>query len=36
VVASLPCYQDENVDKQRSRGAFEKSIEALQQLNELG
>jgi radical SAM/Cys-rich protein len=36
VVASLPCYQAENVDKQRGRGAFDKSIEALYRLNELG
>ena len=36
VVASLPCYQDENVDKQRGKGVFEKSITALQKLNSLG
>jgi radical SAM/Cys-rich protein len=36
VVASLPCYQAENVDKQRGRGAFDKSIQALQTLNALG
>ena len=36
VVASLPCYELENVDKQRGKGAFNKSIAALQQLNELG
>jgi radical SAM/Cys-rich protein len=36
VVASLPCYQAENVEKQRGRGAFDKSIEALGRLNELG
>ncbi len=36
VVASLPCYQAENVEKQRGRGAFDKSIEALRLLNELG
>jgi len=36
VVASLPCYLAENVDKQRGRGVYEKSIEALQRLNALG
>lgn len=36
IVASLPCYSLENVDKQRGKGTFDKSIEALQKLNELG
>lgn len=36
VVASLPCYSLENVDKQRGKGVFDKSIEALKQLNALG
>jgi radical SAM/Cys-rich protein len=36
VVASLPCYQGENVDRQRGRGAFGKSILALWSLNALG
>ena len=36
VVASLPCYQAENVEKQRGRGVFDKSIEALRALNALG
>jgi radical SAM/Cys-rich protein len=36
VVASLPCYQAENVEKQRGRGVFEKSIRALTKLNHLG
>ena len=36
VVASLPCYTKENVDRQRGNGAFEKSIKALRKLNELG
>lgn len=36
VVASLPCYLMENVDKQRGAGVFEKSIEALRQLNAVG
>lgn len=36
VVASLPCYLSDNVDAQRGKGVFEKSIRALQGLNELG
>jgi len=36
VVASLPCYSADNVDKQRGKGVFELSIEALQLLNTLG
>jgi radical SAM/Cys-rich protein len=36
VVASLPCYSAANVDKQRGDGVFDKSIAALQQLNQLG
>lgn len=36
VVASLPCYSLENVDRQRGKGVFDKSITALQQLNALG
>lgn len=36
VVASLPCYSVDNVDKQRGKGVFDKSIAALQQLNQLG
>lgn len=36
VVASLPCYLSENVDKQRGEGVFDKSIAALLQLNALG
>ena len=36
VVASLPCYGAKNVEKQRGRGAFDKSIRALQELNALG
>ena len=36
IVASLPCYQPENVDRQRGRGVFDLSIEALRQLNRLG
>lgn len=36
VVASLPCYQAGNVDAQRGRGAFDRSILALRKLNALG
>jgi radical SAM/Cys-rich protein len=36
VTASLPCYTRDNVDAQRGRGVFDKSIEALQLLNQLG
>ena len=36
VVASLPCYSIDNVDRQRGRGVFDKSIRALQRLNALG
>ena len=36
LVCSLPCYSQENVDKQRGKGTFETSIRALQQLNEIG
>ena len=36
IVASLPCYLEENTDAQRGTGVFRKSIEALQALNSLG
>lgn len=36
LVCSLPCYTEENVDKQRGKGTFKKSIQALRILNELG
>jgi radical SAM/Cys-rich protein len=36
VIASLPCYLTENVEKQRGRGVYEKSIEALRGLNAVG
>lgn len=36
VMASLPCYEQENVDKQRGNGAFSHSIEALRLLNRHG
>lgn len=36
IIASLPCYLEANVDAQRGKGVFSKSIEALQWLNRLG
>ncbi|KAL7526835.1 hypothetical protein ACHAXR_001673 [Thalassiosira sp. AJA248-18] len=36
VVASLPCYGEDNVDAQRGRGVFQRSIAALLKLNEAG
>jgi len=36
IVASLPCYLEENVDRQRGGGVFETSIRALRRLNALG
>jgi radical SAM/Cys-rich protein len=36
VISSLPCYLESNTDKQRGRGVFEKSIEALGRLNAVG
>ncbi len=36
IVASLPCYTEELVDRQRGAGVYEKSIRAILQLNGLG
>lgn len=36
IIASLPCYLEKNVDAQRGRGVFARSIEALKALNALG
>jgi len=36
IVASLPCYLQENVDLQRGKGVFEASLRSLRQLNDLG
>lgn len=36
VVASLPCYLEDNVDRQRGKGVFGRSIAALRRLNALG
>lgn len=36
IIASLPCYSQANVDKQRGEGTFDKSITGLKKLNALG
>lgn len=36
IVASLPCYLEDNVDAQRGNGVFQTSLKALQRLNTLG
>lgn len=36
VVASLPCYLEDNVDAQRGDGVFGRSLSGLRRLNELG
>lgn len=36
VVASMPCYLEENVDAQRGKGVFDRSIEGLKLLNQYG
>jgi len=36
VIASLPCYQEDNVDRQRGSGVFGRSLRALARLNALG
>jgi radical SAM/Cys-rich protein len=36
LVASLPCYLDDNVDKQRGGGVYKRSVAALRRLNSLG
>ncbi|WP_028491411.1 arsenosugar biosynthesis radical SAM (seleno)protein ArsS [Thioalkalivibrio sp. ALE19] len=36
VIASLPCYQPDNVDLQRGDGVFRRSVDGLRRLNELG
>ncbi len=36
IVASLPCYSKKNVEQQRGRGVFDKSIEALKLFNKMG
>src|ERR1044072_7400402 len=36
IVASMPCYLPDNVEKQRGKGAYDGSIRGLQKLNALG
>lgn len=36
IVASLPCYLEENVDAQRGSGVYQSSIRALKKLNSIG
>jgi radical SAM/Cys-rich protein len=36
VVASMPCYLPDNVDKQRGKGVYDASIRGLKRLNALG
>ena len=36
ITASLPCYLEENVDKQRGAGVFNRSIKGLKLLNSMG
>jgi radical SAM/Cys-rich protein len=36
IIASLPCYSEELVDRQRGKGVYEKSIAALKRLNAAG
>lgn len=36
LIASLPCYLEDNVDRQRGKGVYQGSVEALRRLNQLG
>lgn len=36
VVASMPCYLQDNVERQRGKGVFDRSISGLKKLNALG
>jgi radical SAM/Cys-rich protein len=36
IICSLPCYLENNVDRQRGKGVFSKSVEALKLLNDFG
>jgi radical SAM/Cys-rich protein len=36
IIGSLPCYLEENVDRQRGSGVYEKCIQVLKRLNSLG
>jgi len=36
IVASMPCYLEQNVDRQRGKGVFDASVRGLRRLNALG
>ncbi len=36
ILASLPCYLEDNVDTQRGQGVYQRSIAGLKRLNDLG
>ena len=36
IMASMPCYLEENVDKQRGKGTFNENIQVLKKLNLIG
>jgi len=36
IIGSLPCYLEDNVDRQRGKGVYRKSIQVLKRLNSLG
>ena len=36
IVASMPCYLEDNVDKQRGKGVYDGSVRGMQRLNALG
>jgi radical SAM/Cys-rich protein len=36
IVASLPCYLEDNVEKMRGKGVYDSSIHAIQKLNQFG
>ena len=36
IIGSLPCYLEENVDRQRGGGVYQKSVQVLKRLNSLG
>lgn len=36
IVASMPCYMEQNVDKQRGKGTYQESVDGLKKLNAVG
>lgn len=36
IVASMPCYEEDNVDSQRGKGVYNASVEGIRMLNALG